>query len=205
MDTTVVRERVLGPVRGIPPRARRLASFVTASFVLHALTLVSVPPSGVAGAPYRGPLQPAPLHATLNARSVAEPAPEASPDTAASAQPERSASEAREGVPGGANLPFPDKWYTAEEVDVRAQPLGQIDLEYPDELEGTGIRGRVLLLLHIDERGVVRNLRVTEAQPLKLFDAAAMRAWKNVRFSPAQKAGAAVKSQKLLEVGFTPS
>lgn len=200
---TAVPGGVLEMWRGVPPRARRLASFVAASFILHALTLVSVPPSGVAGAPYRGPVQPEPLHATLEVRSAAEPAGEtAAPGAAESPQ---ATSDSREGVPGGANLALPDRWYTAAEVDVKAEPLGQIDLEYPDELEGTGIRGRVYLLLHIDERGVVRNLRVTEANPPRLFDAAAMRAWKDVRFSPAQKAGAAVKSQKLLELAFTPS
>jgi periplasmic protein TonB len=204
MKTAVLGGGALDSLRGIPPRARRLASFVAASFLLHALTLVSVPPSGVAGAPYRGPVQPEPLHARLDVRSVAEGATEAAPETAPTQSPQATA-DAREGVPGGANLALADKWFTAEEVDVRAEPLGQIDLEYPDELEGTRLRGRVYLLLHIDERGVVRNMRVTQADPPKLFDAAAMRAWKDVRFSPAQKAGAAVKSQKLLELAFTPS
>ena len=205
MMTAVAGVGGFGSLRGIPPRARRLASFVAASFVLHALTLVSVPPSGVAGAPYRGTIQPEPLHARLDVRSVGERTREAPPETAPPTESAQATADAREGAPGGANLALRDKWYTAEEVDVRAEPLGEVDLEYPDELEGTGIRGRLNLVLHIDERGLVRHLRVTDANPPRLFDAAAMRAWKNVQFKPALKAGAAVKSQKVLEIAFTPS
>ena len=189
----------------VPPRVRRLASFVTASFLLHALTVVGLPPSGVAGAPHRGPVQPEPLHATITPHALADPAREAQADDRPSAQPSSATADAREGMPGGADVPFPDKWFDASEVDVRAEPLSGVDLEYPDELSGTGIRGRVYVLLYIDERGIVRNLRVTEADPPKLFDAAALRAWKDVRFSPAKKAGSAVKSRKLLELAFAPS
>jgi protein TonB len=146
-----------------------------------------------------------PLHATISPRDIGDSAKEPQPEDRVSAQPPEAAADAREGVPGGPDVPFPDKWFTAAEVDVRAEPLGQVDLEYPDELAGTGIRGRVYVLLYIDERGIVRNLRVTEADPPKLFDAAALRAWKDVRFSPAKKAGASVKSRKLLELAFAPS
>jgi protein TonB len=62
----------------------------------------------------------------------------------------------------------------------------------------------VRLLLFIDERGVVTRMQIDEAEPARLFDAAAMRAWTDVKFSPAQKNGVAVKSQKLLELSFRP-
>jgi protein TonB len=107
-------------------------------------------------------------------------------------------------VPAGADLPIPEKWYTAAELDVRAEPLGEVRLEYPPELEGTGIPGRVRILLYIDERGVVTRMQITEAEPLRLFDTAAMAAWTDVKFSPAKKGGVAVKSQKLLELDFRP-
>ena len=200
----------------MPQRARRLSAFVAASFALHVLTLVSVPPSGVTGAPHRGLAQPEPLHATLDTRRVLESSPgsgESAGESVTPAAPEQPAAEpaqpeaeadTRAGVAGGADVPFPDKWYSATEVDVRAEPIGQVNLEYPDELAGTGIPGRVHLLLFIDERGVVRKMQVTQAEPARLFDKAAMRAWTDVQFSPATKGGIAVKSQKLLELAFNP-
>jgi TonB family protein len=202
----------------MPPRIRRLLCFTGASFALHAVTLVGFPPSGVSSAPYRGPTDEAHvLHATLtSARRVhfaasgagpAEPQPtSASADAKASSDAPRpeARAQAREGVPGGADLPFPDKWYTAKELEVRAEPLSEIQLDYPQELEGTGIPGRVQILLFIDERGIVRRTAIVESEPAKLFEKAALRAWVDVKFSPARKGGVAVKSQKLLELSFNP-
>jgi TonB family protein len=205
---------MLRRLHDMPPRARRLAGFIGASFALHLATLVSIPPSGVASAPYRGPLQPEALRATLGpgdrgnaaARAAASEAgaPDAAREAASDPRQLDAQADTREGVPGGADLPFPDKWYTATELDVRAEPLGEVHLDYPDELEGTGIPGRVRLLLFIDERGVVRKMQITTAEPARLFDKAAMHAWTDVRFSPAKKGGVAVKSQKLLELAFRP-
>ena len=194
-----------GRMDRVPARIRRLAGFVGASFALHVATLISVPPSGVASAPFRGTVLPEPLHATLNLREhrgAVEP--EIAPESAPQPREPDAAAEARAGVPGGAEVPFPDKWYTAAELDVRAEPLSDVSLAYPEELEGTGIPGRVRLLLFIDERGVVRRMQITDAEPARIFDKAATRAWTDVKFSPAKKAGVAVKSQKLLELDFRP-
>jgi TonB family protein len=202
-------------LRALPPSARRLLTFCGASAALHVLTLISFPPAGVSSAPYRGESRPEPLHATL------APAPQAgfALDSSAARQDataaaDRSAhpedapagpqADARMGVAGGADLPFPDKWYTASELDLRAEPLAEVRLDYPEELEGTGIPGRVRVLLFIDERGVVRKTQITSAEPARLFDKAALRAWMDMRFSPAKKGGVAVKSQKLLELAFDP-
>src|SRR5690349_18910925 len=83
---------------------------------------------------------------------------------------------------GRAALPLSEKWYAAEELDVLATPIGEVHLDYPEELEGSGMAGRVQLRLFIDERGVVRRMQVVEAEPKRFFDRAAMRAWKDVRF-----------------------
>jgi protein TonB len=196
-------------LRHLPPRIRRHGAFIVASFAENIATQVSVPPSGVASAPYSGPTQPGALYARLEPDSSLKSADERRvPDGAAQPEPEppviEAKAEPRAGVPGGADIPFPDKWYTATEVDVRAEPIGQVRLDYPMDLEGTGIPGRVRLLLFIDERGVVTRMQITEAEPARLFDAAAMRAWTDVKFRPAQKDGVAVKSQKLLELNFEP-
>ena len=191
---------MLDRLADIPPRIKRLGWFVGASIGLHVATLVSVPPSGVDSAPYRGAALPEPLHARLEAHpSGGRPGAGTHEAAAAPAQ-----ADARAGEPGGADLPFPDKWYTAAEVDVRAEPIGDVSVDYPEELEGSGIPGRVRLLLFIDERGVVQRMRITESEPARVFDKAALRAWTGVTFSPAKKSGVAVKSQKLLELDFRP-
>jgi TonB family protein len=194
-------------VRGlhdVPRCVRRLVGFVAASFALHALTLVGIAPGGVSGAPYRGAATHEPLRATLAAHPAAARGAATPPNASAVEQPPPPAYE-RAGTPGGVDLPLSEKWYAAEELDVLATPIGEVHLDYPEELEGSGMAGRVQLRLFIDERGVVRRMQVVEAEPKRFFDRAAMRAWKDVRFSPAQKAGTAVKSQKLLELAFTPS
>ena len=110
----------------------------------------------------------------------------------------------RAGAPDGLDLPLPDKWFTAQELDVRAEPLDGIKLVYPKELVGTGAGGRVRIVLFIDERGVVRKTQIAASEPERLFDDAAINAWQDIRFSPAMKDGVAVKSQKLLEMDFLP-
>jgi TonB family protein len=206
---------VLTPLRVLSPTARRLLTFGGASAALHIATLISFPPAGVSSAPYRGPSQPEPLYATLAPAQKTHFAAvdgdgrqdtKAAADQSANPQdaPADSKADSRMGVPGGADVPFPDKWYTASELDLRAEPLDEVRLIYPEELEGTGIPGRVRVLLFIDERGVVRKTQVTEAEPARLFDKAAQRAWVDMRFAPAKKGGVAVKSQKLLEMAFNP-
>jgi hypothetical protein len=157
---------MLHKLENMPRSIRRFALFAAASFALHAATLVSFPPSGVAGAPYRGPAVPEPLHATLIPQRAAAVRSELPDDPS---PPHEAKADARQGVPGGADLPFPDKWYTADELDVRAEPLKEVNLWYPEELEGSGIPGRVHLLLFIDERGVVRRLNVADAEPAGIF------------------------------------
>ena len=115
------------------------------------------------------------------------------------------ASDARiAGKAGGNALFLTSKWYDASELDVRAEPLGSVELAYPAELEGTGIVGRVRVLLFIDERGVVLKAQIAASQPKRVFDQAAIKGWQEVRFAPARKDGVAVKSQKLLELDFQP-
>jgi TonB family protein len=100
--------------------------------------------------------------------------------------------------------PAPDKWYSAEEVDARAEPLAPFRLGYPERLAGSRIKGRVRIALFIDEQGWVRNAEVLASQPERLFDEVAVSAWQNVRFSPAVMRHQAVKSKKLLEINFEP-
>ena len=197
----------------------RLALFTAASVVLHALTLgVYTPGAGTASGSARGPSV---LHAMLAPRDAAfSPSPDAPPaeretdsgvtqtgepaPTPAASDPAVAKADARSGLPGALDIPMPDKWYTAAELDVRAEPRTTPALRYPEEFARSGLTAKVRIVLFIDERGLVRKLEIAEPGPERAFDVAAARAWDEVRFTPAMKNGAAVKSQKVLELDFTP-
>ena len=65
--------------------------------------------------------------------------------------------------------------------------------------------GLLLVAVIVDEGGVVRKLQIAESEPPGLFDEAAKLGWQDVRFLPARLNGVAVKSQKLIELNYTPS
>lgn len=209
----------------VPASLSRLTAFTAVSIALHAVTLTVYSPAGMMRSPYAGPAATNGLHATLmpfdreaSARNAEESASGSAhdggrgispsvhkaedtrsngPDTLATAPP-------RTGVAEGANIPLPHKWFTARELDVRAEPLTAAALVYPPELMRLAPAGRVRILLFIDERGIVRKSRIAAGASESAFDEAAIKAWKEVRFSPAEKNGVAVKSQKLLEIDFQP-
>jgi TonB family protein len=197
----------------------RLACFTAASVALHALTLGVYAPGGGAAAASR--LGPAVLHAVLAPRDAAsDPSPdvrtaEREGDTGARqngvpdpapAEPHPTVAKAapRPGPPGALDIPLPEQWYSASELDVRAEPRNSPALQYPQELAASGLSAKVRIVLFIDERGVVRKTQLAESGPERPFDVAAAKAWDNVRFSPAMKNGVPVKSQKMLELDFTP-
>jgi TonB family protein len=199
--------------------ASRFFAFTAASIALHALTLGAYTP-GSGSAPARMETFPV-LHAVLAPREPAfAPAPDSAPDRPADApampgsgatagavppEPNATMSKAEPAAgPRGVDIPTPDKWYTAAEVDVRAEPTNAPRLDYPQELAMSGLSAIVKLRIFIDERGIVRKAELAESGPHRAFDLVAQRAWNDVRFSPALKQGVPVKSQKLLELDFTP-
>jgi protein TonB len=189
--------------RTIPPRTlARIAAFAFASLLLHALTLAIYLPEGsrttrsdaAAQVPtIRAVLAPAPAPQALD-ELHAQPV---RPEPPATAEPAASASEPARPLD-------PRKWYAASELDERAEPIGAVEIDYPEALQDKRIVGHVQLVLYIDESGVVRKAEVTDASPPGLFDAAAIKGWQSVRFTPAKKSGVAVKSVKLLEIEFIP-
>ena len=194
---------------------QRLGVFVAASIFLHALTFGSYAP-GSGG--YQSARDLA-HQAVLETRLVHEPAPTQTGGTSGSSPADESR-QALDQAPapaaavsgfatgdahGTVPMPTPERWYEAAEVDRRAQPLSPVELAYPAELAGmSAAPAKVRLRLFIDERGALRRLEVEASGPRPEFDEAAIRAWEAVRFSPAMKDGATVKSQKLLEVAFAP-
>jgi TonB family protein len=185
----------------------RLAAFFAASFALHVLTLFAYGPRGLPAA--SGTAAATVLQATLtSATRGATEAPEVQAANAASASDSAiggtELNSTRAGTRDGLDLPVPDRWFAGREVDVRAEPLSPVTIEYPEELAGSGIAGRVQIVLFVDERGMVRKIEVARAVPEGVFEKAAVKAWSNVRFSPAMKGGVAVKSQKVLELSYSP-
>ena len=93
-------------------------------------------------------------------------------------------------------------WYPAKQVDVHPTALRPIKPAYPDEGSEKGVEGIVVLLLLIDEAGVVKEASVMEANPEGVFEESALSAFRNARFVPAQKNGRAVKSRVLIRVTY---
>jgi TonB family protein len=189
---------------------RRLGVFIAASILLHALMLAYTP-GGSGGSAARADRAERALHAVLapapsHDAGEGERSPTAQDAAAAqgaTAVADPSASQAaREGV--GSDLPLPDKWYTASELGVLAEPLAPVKLTYPEELAGSTIITAVRIRLFVDESGTVQKIQVVESGADPAFDAAAIRQWATVRFKPGLRDGVAVKSQKLLELEYLP-
>lgn len=93
-------------------------------------------------------------------------------------------------------------WYPAKLVDVHPVALNLIKPAYPEKGVELGVDGKVVLLLLIDEAGVVKEVSVAEAEPEGIFEESALAAFRNARFAPAQKSGRAVKSRVLIRVSY---
>jgi TonB family protein len=180
----------------------RLLAFGALSITLHAFVLsVSLTRNEALGSAFHEPTH---LMVRLALFSAEKPAPH---ERTEDERNERKAlgGEADMGTEHRrALLPLPDVWFAAEELSVRAEPLTDVQIHYPSALEGSGMAGSARVLLHIDERGLVRKAQIEASSPHASFGEAALSAWKEVRFSPALKDGTAVKSRKVLEISFLP-
>lgn len=190
---------------------RRLSFFAALSVLAHAATIVGSGPFRLTGLGLGAAGEGARFE--LHARLVEQPparaeeaagAAESEPPAPRPPEEEPAGPRGRDAEAGSLALPAPEKWYTAREVDVRAEPLGAVVLRYPERLRGTLAAGTVRLRLFIDEHGVVRKLVVAAADPPGLFEEEAKSAWQEVRFRPALKESAPVKSQKLIELTYRP-
>jgi TonB family protein len=100
---------------------------------------------------------------------------------------------------------FQESDYTdPRHLDVRAEPLNDVHLVYPQQAYQWRVKGRVLLQLLINDLGRIDKISVLESEPPGIFEAAALEAaWATV-FSPALKSGNPVRSKKTIEVKFDP-
>lgn len=93
-------------------------------------------------------------------------------------------------------------WYPAKQVDAHPVALHPVEPDYPVKGVEQGIEGNVVLLLLIDEAGVVKEASVVEANPEDVFDESSLFAFRQARFKPAQKNGRTVKSRVLIRVSY---
>lgn len=188
----------------------RLTIGLLASALLHLALLASVAPTAPRFTP------PSPLQVEIRRAPEAEPAGEI-----AIAQPSELAGPPAALAPPREPLPQPaptatapealietslllDKYYGAREVDVRAEPLNEVDLIYPQIAYQNRTRGKVRLNIFINQDGAIDRVEVVEAVPRGIFEDAALTATHALHFSPAIKWGRAVKSRKTIEVVFDP-
>jgi protein TonB len=122
----------------------------------------------------------------------------------AKTEPVRASEQPASAPSGGIEVPFirDPTYYPAKQLDVYPQPLGQIRLDYPESAASAKVDGRLLVLLLIDEFGVVNDASIVESQPEGYFEDAALAVFRMARFSPGQKQGRAVKSRVLLQIKY---
>ena len=93
-------------------------------------------------------------------------------------------------------------FYPAKQVDVQPKVLAPVTPLYPEKADKDNASGEVTLLLLIDELGKVRDLAVIDAKPEGYFEESALNAFRNTRWTPAQREGRMVKSRVLIRVRY---
>ena len=96
-----------------------------------------------------------------------------------------------------------DTYYSNDQVNAPPRALTSIQPRFPEKADKEKLSGEVTLQLLIDETGKVRDLAVLTAKPEGYFEQSALDAFRNSRWTPAQKDGHAVKSRVLIRVSFS--
>lgn len=210
------------PVSALKQSWSRLLVACTLSLLLHLALLLGIPVNPTGGVPQvASPIyarlepaanrEPQPREATLTpAEKTGAPVREdVRPEPAATKaepkrEPRQAATEPASAPIAGIEIPLSrdPTYYPARQLDVYPQLLAPIKLDYPDRAAAQRLDGNLLLLLLIDEFGIVNEASVVEAQPEGYFEEAALSVFRATRFSPAQKQGRPVKSRVLLQVSY---
>lgn len=186
------------------------------SALLH-LSLASVMSGGSVGVP-----RPSAPQSGLTVRMVDVATPVPAPAVAISAEPvsiperrpQRGVSKAAPAaiaadarpvdrpIGSGAAVEGPDPtYYAAKQLDVYPALSSALDLRSTDKPASPGALGRALLLVLIDEVGVVKEVSVVEGEPAGHFEEA-RGAFMSARFTPAYRNGRPVKSRVLVEINY---
>ncbi len=91
---------------------------------------------------------------------------------------------------------------TDSSVDVPPKPMLQTAIPYPLRAKAQGVEGYVLLSVLISPTGQVERVKVLEAAPAGVFEAAAEAGVKTWKFEPAQYEGQAVRVWATQRVRF---
>ncbi len=101
------------------------------------------------------------------------------------------------------NLPA-DIYFANSEVDVRAEPLEEVNLVYPLIAFQERQSGLVTIAIYVNERGGVDKTTIVDARPVGVFEEAALQAVAKLKFSPAIRNGKPVKNRKTIAINFDP-
>lgn len=136
---------------------------------------------------------------TAEAVPVAEPVADAPPIAPQPAPaPATSAPEPAAALTSAVDLTY----YSAREVDVHPRALGKVEPVYPPVADHDRVSGKLLLQLRLQADGRVSDIEVLSAMPPGVFDESALQAFRQARFSPAQKNGRPVRALVQIEVVY---
>jgi periplasmic protein TonB len=93
-------------------------------------------------------------------------------------------------------------YYSAREVDVLPRSLRDIRPDYPTEADRRRLSGSVKLQIKLEADGRVSDIEVVESTPEGMFDESALAAFRQARFSPAQRNGRPVRARIMIEVKY---
>jgi protein TonB len=150
--------------------------------------LVDLEPASVEVAPVSPAAKPLPSPPAASAPPAVSPA-----ATAAKESP-RSLVE----IPTAVDLAY----YSAREVDVLPRALRDIHPDYPTEADRRRLSGSVKLQIKLEADGRVSDIEVVESTPKGMFEESALAAFRQARFSPAQRNGRPVRARILIEVKY---
>jgi len=203
---------MLFPPASIPQPTCRLAVGLALSVLVHLLLMAGVRPMATAYAPPK-PFQVEIRQAesrpdtpfTVTGESGYPASVAAMPQPADPGKTEMSPPNTAAAPVAGLDLKIIlDDYYTSREVDVRAEPVNDVQLVYPRLAYQNRVRGKVMLRILINERGGIDQVSVLESEPRGTFEEAALTATWALQFSPAKKHGRSVKSRKDIEVILDP-
>jgi protein TonB len=100
-------------------------------------------------------------------------------------------------------LPAAPGYHASQGLDPAPRFLTEIEPDYPQAARLQ--EGSVVLRFLISATGEVDEVAVVRSTPPGVFEQAALQAYAKARFSPGYFLGIAVKSQKTIEVMFTPT
>jgi len=190
IEARLVSTHAVPPVEATPPRAPEVE---TPEAPAKAVPLLAASVSAEA-LPVAKPV-------ALTPAQPAEPIAIPQPAAPAPAEPQPAAALPAAAVPAVTITSAVDlTYYSARDVDVHPRALREIVPDYPPGADRQRLSGKVRLQLKLEADGRVSELEIVHADPPDVFNESAIKAFRDARFSPAQRNGRPVRAQVLIEV-----